>query len=769
MSVLAGNDQISTDLLNHNRNHKSAKRLSLICSSLVALASGTPYLYGIWSPQLINKCGFSAIDSSYLSFMGNIGSSIGGFFAGLIIDKFGITLGILLGALLEFSGFSILYYNYKFEIHNFTQLLIAMVCIGFGSVLAYFATIKVATLNFPNHRGLANACPVSAYGLAALFYAFLSTVWFNDNVEGLLGFIAIFSGLTISLSSLFIKIYEIDDDENENENDIGDDHEDDHENLNSSIENEFEVGLQYLLKGHRGSFAQVNNILRNESSTSLFSEMTDNSSEFSASTMSRNSSVISLKNPSLVSQNPISISNHSTLLRSNSNSLNNINNNLSSSPLDFKVKQPMIHNGSFRMQSSMNNSPRGSRWFGSMTQKQNLSNMKINSTPNEESPLISNNNTVDTMNSLVDSSPLPRTKSSSSSVINSLASSPANTVPQQYTNKSTSFNSTKALSEIKNSPNSIQTLTKSGSSSDSNNLKQNQSYSSLNITPGFTGNIDTNLSNQELAEIINRSSKKTRKRRKGKDLSPREHVVYMFKNKLFLSHYILNAFYCSIGQVYIFGIGFIVRAQVNYQRIHDPSIEMATILKISSYLSINSTPTNLAVTYQALQVSIISFSNFLGRLISGPTSDLIHKKWKKSKIYVVIVSLVFLTLGQLSLLVSDKLKLLSITSFLIGLSYGSIYGTMPSIVADSWGSKKFATNWALMGTGPISVFLILSDYFGTVYDENSVWSKLGDVKLKMCLKGKYCYWDVFALNSGICFFLIIAYFWLVFSGHEKKK
>lgn len=743
MSTLTGlhdigpDDEMQHDSAQTKRpSHSHAKKVALISSSIAALASGTPYLYGVYSPQLINRCGFSALDSSYLSFSGNIGSSIGGFFAGLIIDKFGISAGILLGALLEFTGFFVFYFNYKHALHNFVHLVFAMVCIGFGSVLAYFATIKVATVNFPRHRGFANACPVSSYGLAALFYAFVSTVWFADDVEGLLKFIAFFSGIVIAASSIFIGIYETEEDDSDNAivNDAV--NENDGEYSDSSDENELEVGLQYLLKGHRGSFAQVGNLLKNESSSSLFSDASDASSIASSTApSSRNSSVALSRNPSFSSQNPISI-NPSGVLRSNSN---NALPNLSGSPIDFKAKQTMFRSGSFRIASSISNSPRNGRFFGSMTQKQPIFNPKA--TPTEESPLIGSS-----------FSEPPQT--ANNSLINSLSSSPAGL----FTNSPKSSNDLKATKA--------------------------QSYSNIPFSPNVTssesantnggGDIDVNGKNNSksdgaanMATLLSKQKPKSRgSRKKRKKLSPKEHVMSLFKNRLFLSHYALNACYCSIGQVYIFSIGFIVRAQVNYYRAHNPS---AVILKLALYLSNGSHSGNLAVTYQALQVSIISFSNFLGRLLSGPASDLLHKRLKLSKIYVVIFSLLFLTLGQVSLLISNKLDYLSLTSFLIGLSYGSIYGTMPSILADSFGSKNFATTWALMGTGPISLFLVLSDYFGTVYDENSEWSYLGDVKLKMCLKGKDCYWDVFALNTVACLLLFVGYFWLLFYAGRRKN
>jgi MFS family permease len=718
------------------KSHKLAKTLSLLCSSIAALASGTPYLYGVYSPQLISRCGFSALDSSYLSFSGSIGTSIGGFIAGLIIDKFGVKPGLLLGAALEFIGFGIFYINYKYALHNFFHLLIAMCCIGFGSVLAYFATIKVATLNFPKHRGFANACPVSAFGLAALFYAFVSTVFFADNIEGLLKFIALFTGLVISASSIFIRIYE-----NEEDDDERDEEEGDHTNGNgsececeSSDETELETGLKYLLKGHRGSFAEANNIFRSDSSASLFTDFSDASSSVSssASSLLRDPSRSSLSNLII---SPISITNsQSGIIRSNSNGAFS---NVSTSPADFKTRQSVMRSASFGLGTPLNNSPRASHLFGSVTQKQ----PKLRT--NDESAAL------DSMGSMTNTA-----TSTTSLVTASLSSTPTSHV--------------RTLSRGKLTPVSKSDMKQLFTDA---NTETPIEYSSIQIPADTVVGTNTTSLNEPidgnaLAELRKRSQKKSR--RKKKNLSLKEHFLELLKNKLFLSHYVLNAFYCAIGQVYIFSIGFIVRAQVNYYQTHNPS---SLTMKLALYISESSHSSNgdIAVAYQALQVSIISFSNFLGRLISGPASDLIHKKLKLDKILVVIASLLVLTAGQISLLEINKLDFLSLTSFLIGLSYGSIYGTMPSIVADSFGSRNFATTWALLGTAPISVFLMLSDYFGSVYDENSEWIHLGDEKTRLCMQGRGCYQNVFQLTSVICLLLLTGYIWLMVSCRQKQQ
>ncbi|GMG56133.1 unnamed protein product [Ambrosiozyma monospora] len=308
------------------------KIISLCFCSLVALAAGTPYLYGIYSPQLISRCQFTTSDSSILSFASNIGSSLGGFLAGLFIDSYGVNAAVLLGSGLEFSGFLILYLCYRFRIHSFLLLTLALYNVGFGSVMAFFATIKVSTVNFPNNRGAANSCNVSAYGLAALFYATVSTAFFSGNTQGLLGFIAIFTGVVIGTASIFIRIYENEDDElhhggilNENEENGDDltgidDLNGGSKGTSTHTEN---ATFQYLLKGHRGSFAQVN-LIRSNSTASLFTMSTD-----ASSSISRSSSFVSqdLSRSSSFSSNSVSTSDtiSAAAISINNNTNNTVN------------------------------------------------------------------------------------------------------------------------------------------------------------------------------------------------------------------------------------------------------------------------------------------------------------------------------------------------------------------------------------------------------------------------------------------------------------
>lgn len=188
-------------------SHLPGRLTALITSILVALASGTPYLYGVYSPQFVKRIGLLASDSSTISLASNLGSGVGGYPGGLIIDHFGPQKSILLGSICIFVGYFTLHKIYEFKYDNLFIICLAMISAGFGSITSYFATLKASQANFPKHRGAAGSFPVSAYGFAATVFSIISATYFNGNTGGLLEFLAIFCGSMTFIGSFFIHIY----------------------------------------------------------------------------------------------------------------------------------------------------------------------------------------------------------------------------------------------------------------------------------------------------------------------------------------------------------------------------------------------------------------------------------------------------------------------------------------------------------------------------------------------------------------------------------
>ncbi len=738
-------------------NLRRKKIISLVASSFVALASGTPYLYGIYSPQLITRCKFSALTSSYLSLASNIGSSIGGFFAGLLIDSYGTQVATAFGTLMEFSGFYILYLSYKHAWHSFQLLLLAMINVGFGSVLAYFSTIKVSTINFPHCKGMANALPVSAYGLAALFYALIASYFFSDNTQGLLQFISVFAGIVIGSGTYFVKLYE-DGDESKpiqnsltllNDTEAGFEAATPMGETENSDESKPQQALSYLLKGHRGSMAQVN-LIRTESSGSLFSTVSEASSF--ASSMSRSPSYMSINSDSQSSKNSFIASNGS----SPSSTEGKLHGNRAF-PIDMPHQRQSFTNVSMSAPDNMVAPSRRSSHQSIFTHLNSRSSSHDSSLHHFPASWIG------------------------SAAHERMAYGPMS-VPQRHAgNKVGSVNDTSshsphyklqransdALSFSADSRATLKEEKKQEFQLNSPHSTECKILSSENESPEEDATKFMDIFNKRKAEIKKIEHHMHRKHRKTKKhASVKEHVLGLLRNKLFLSHYIINAVFCAIGQVYIFGVGFIVKAQLNNQNL---SFSSALINLIYS-LRGKKPDEDLTSPYQALQVSIISFANFLGRLLAGPLSDLFSKSLDSNRMWVVVIALTLSTVGQLSLIFFNDLNILSFSSLFIGMGYGAVYGTLPAVVAETFGSSNFATTWALMGTGPIMAFLALSDYFGNEYDKHSQLVDDGHGQLtRACLKGDICYRNVFIFNTCLCCLAMIGYLALIRYCHKKKK
>lgn len=195
-------------------DHLTGRLTTLAFSILICLFSGTVYLYGIYSPQLMSKVGLSASDSATISFSSTIGTSIGGLPAGFFIDHFGPQLAIALASSLVFLGYFAIYQIYIHQYKSVVLLSVAMMFVGTGSITAFYSTLKSAQINFPKNRGAASTAPVGAYGMSATMFSIITAIWFANNTAGLLEFLAFSCGLVIFFGSFFIHIYlDHDDDE----------------------------------------------------------------------------------------------------------------------------------------------------------------------------------------------------------------------------------------------------------------------------------------------------------------------------------------------------------------------------------------------------------------------------------------------------------------------------------------------------------------------------------------------------------------------------
>lgn len=471
--------------------HLVARFTALVVSVFVALVAGTPYLYGIYAPQLCSRVGISTSKAAVISLAVTIGTGCGGLPAGLLIDNFGPKILILVGSSCIFSGYFVLNRIYALLVPNLPLICMAMCLVGFGSGTSFFSCLKASQANFPDHRGTASAFPIGAFGLAATVFLAVAAAFYAEDTGGLLLFLSLTCGSVAFFGSWFVHVYDLDD----------------------TADAESDRGPHPRLQ--------------------------------------RQSSFI------------------------------------------------------------------GKLVFWGI----NRSNSNIST---ERTPLLQGS--------------LDR-----------------------------------RIGQVPSSIPATDPLTTQDAKKDA-----------------------------QLVSDLQRLN------------TPREIVFTLATNKIFLIHYLILSLCSGVGQMYIFTIGFTVRAQF-YRN-------------AGEYIS----PASL----QALQVSVISISQFGGRIAAGMLSDIIKKKFNAQRQWLVLVTILFMMCGQLILIFTDSVTLLTMISVLMGISYGMLNGNYPSIFADTFGTKHFTTAWGLACSGPIIILYPLQLYFGWIYDSHSA----DDNK---CYEGRACYRGAF--------------------------
>ncbi|CAH2353823.1 uncharacterized membrane protein [[Candida] railenensis] len=586
---------------NSRANHIYGRSVALVVSIFVCLAAGTPYLYGVYGPQLIKQCGLTATDSATISLCTNIGAGFGGLPGGVIIDRFGPQLAILFGSVFITVGYFGVYRIYQAALSSLPLICIFMCIMGFGSITSYFATLKAAQANFPKHRGSAGAVPVSCYGLSATLLSIIAASYFNGNSGGFIGFLSIYCGGFTFIGSWFVHIYL------------------DEEDADKSLQHSPSISSQFL----------------------------------------NNENAIDSTNDE-----------EAVLLLSRDNS-------------------------------------------GS-----NLKDMVTNNTGGNPG--------------------------GASSVTDTLGPVPDNTVPPPPPERSNSLHGSFSFWGIgSRTPRSSAASISSSQAPLINSLRDSYENSQSSRAPA--------MSKQQSLASLNSTSTALGVSKRPTPKSSLQIVVELLKNKNFIVHYSIVSVLSGIGQMYIYTVGFIVIAQYYYGKEPGSNESIDTdshqiIRRLLQKMSGGAPPGSdkMAAALQALQVSVISISSFSGRLIAGVLSDFIHKRYHIQRLWIVLVTIIFFSGGQLLIMNLQRADLIIIPSIIVGASYGLIFGTYPAVIADEFGTKTFSTTWGLICTGPLITLFILNKYFGMIYDHNT------DPGTGICYKGNDCYRGAFELSFGLC-------------------
>ncbi|RLV86885.1 putative membrane protein [Meyerozyma sp. JA9] len=171
------------------------KAFVLLSCTFLGLICGTLYLYSSYSPQLADRLKYSVSDSSSIALSGTLGVAISGPLAGKVVDKRGYTVALVIGGLSIVTGYLGLKKQYDLHRSNVSLSAFLFVLVGSGSTFINSTCLKCCAVSFPSIRGVATSLPLALYGLSALFYSVVASMFFPGDTSRFLGFLAYSSGI----------------------------------------------------------------------------------------------------------------------------------------------------------------------------------------------------------------------------------------------------------------------------------------------------------------------------------------------------------------------------------------------------------------------------------------------------------------------------------------------------------------------------------------------------------------------------------------------
>ncbi|KAH0839347.1 major facilitator superfamily domain-containing protein [Lanmaoa asiatica] len=210
-----------------------------------------------------------------------------------------------------------------------------------------------------------------------------------------------------------------------------------------------------------------------------------------------------------------------------------------------------------------------------------------------------------------------------------------------------------------------------------------------------------------------------------------------------------------------------------------------------------------ASKWQAAQVSILSLGNFAGRVLIGEVitfltcltlanctpgliSDFTHTRLRLPRAYCLcMVSFLFIV-SQATAITVSSVETLWIATLLLGLAYGALFGSCPTLIIEWFGLAHFSENWGYVSFSPVVGGNLFSLMFGhnldthtPVQDTHSllatrVWSLTSLVSRELpsehqCFDGKACYSGSLQVTLVACIVSLGLSWWAGIRDGQKIK
>jgi len=156
------------------------------------------------------------------------------------------------------------------------------------------------------------------------------------------------------------------------------------------------------------------------------------------------------------------------------------------------------------------------------------------------------------------------------------------------------------------------------------------------------------------------------------------------------------------------------------------------------------------VKWQTLQVSTFSIASCIGRILIGVIADFTKHRGMRRAWCIPTVATSFLISQLVGLRVRD-IEHLQYAVTLVGISYGGVFGLLPTITIEWFGMAHFSENWGLVSLSPLVAGNIFSMVFGRIFDANSSYNG----HAMCCREGVQCYSTSLYVTTWACFCALI--------------
>ncbi|EIW81731.1 MFS general substrate transporter [Coniophora puteana RWD-64-598 SS2] len=190
-----------------------------------------------------------------------------------------------------------------------------------------------------------------------------------------------------------------------------------------------------------------------------------------------------------------------------------------------------------------------------------------------------------------------------------------------------------------------------------------------------------------------------------------------------------------------------------------------------------------AAKWQAAQVSTLSIGNFSGRVLIGLISDVLLRLKLPRASALSIVSALFIVSQIVALQIEDVSHLWRAT-VVLGLTYGGLFGVMPTIVIEWFGLAHLSENWGYTSLSPLVGGNLFSLMFGRMLDAHDdgsapssstpapdavLHTRAGLPSEHQCFDGRACYADSLRITTAACCLALALSIWAGVRDARKRR